>query len=196
MPIKHIYTKPAFVLLVIFLAIALKPLWQSAWIYMSSAVIPYSTTTHTFGGHNNLLVRVGGERWVSWYEKQQATAYHALVVPPQAEFRKDGSISRSDGISKTLTLKWLRMREHGGNSQSAESKSLTIGYDAMTRRVSVGSETYWLSEGNIFVIRLDDEWRPHVTQVEAVLDKAAVSEEVIEFFKRVLPDDEEVKKLY
>jgi hypothetical protein len=193
---RDIYTKLAFVLLAIVLAIFLKPLWQNAWIYMSGAVIPNSTTTHSYTDHGNLLVRIGGERWVSWYVKEAATAYHALVIPPQVELREDGSVSRSDGISKTLTLKWLLTREQGGDHQGAEAKSLAIGYHAMTQRISIGSETYRLAKGNIFVVRLDDEWRPHVTQVEAVLDKAAQSEEVIEFFKRVLPDDEAVKKLY
>src|ERR1044072_4211681 len=110
---RPVFTKLALVLLAIFLAVALKPLWQKAWIYMSGAVIPNSSTTHGYTDHHNLLLSVGGERWVSSDRMKKATAYHALVIPPEVELREDGSISRSDGVSHTDTLKWLRLREQG-----------------------------------------------------------------------------------
>lgn len=186
---RHIYTMLALVLLAIFLAVAMKPLWQKAWIYMSGAVSPYRSSTHGYAEHHNLLLSVGGDRWVSRDEKEEATAYHALVIPPQIELREDGSVSSSDGISDTETLKWLCLREPSDNYQRAESKSLTVVYHALTQKVSIGSDTYRLAKGNLFVVRLDEEWRPHVTQIEVILDKAK-SDEVIEFLKRVLPDVE------
>ena len=191
---RPVFTKLALVLLAIFLAVALKPLWQKAWIYMSGAVIPNSSTTHGYTDHHNLLLSVGGERWVSSDRMEKATAYHALVIPPEVELREDGSISRSDGVSHTDTLKWLRLREQG-DSYQAEAKSLTIVYHALTQKISVGSDTYRLAKGNIFVVCLDEEWRTTVTQIEGILDKAYDSDEVVEFFKRALPEDEVVKKL-
>lgn len=50
-----------------------------------------------------------------------------------------------------------------------------------------------MAKGNVFVVRLSDEWRPHVKQIGAILDNAYESDEVVEFFKRVLPDDEVVR---
>lgn len=192
---RPVFNKLALVLLAIFLVIALKPLWQKAWIYMSGAVIPYGSATHRYADHHNLLLSVGGERWVSGDRLEKATAYHALVIPPEVELREDGSISGNDGVSHTDTLKWLRLRGQGDDYQ-AESGSLTIVYHALTQKISVGSDTYRLAKGNVFVVRLDEGWRPTVTQIEATLDKATESDEVVELFKRVLPEDEVVKKLY
>ena len=192
---KPVFTKLAIVLLVIFLAVVLKPLWQNAWIYMSGAVIPNSSSTPHYADHHNLLLSVGGERWVSSDRQEKATAYHALVIPPDVELREDGSTGGSDGVSHTDTLKWLRLMRQG-DSYQAEAKSLTIVYHALSQKISVGSDTYRLAKGNIFVVRLDEEWRPTVTQFEATLDKASESDKVVEFLKRALPEDEAVKKLY
>lgn len=190
------YTRLALVLLVLILATAwLKPLWQKAWLYMSSAVIPNTTRTLSFANQGKLMLEVGGERWASWYAQEQATAFHALVIPPEGAIRQDDGSSGGTDITHKVTLMWLHTKEQGGNPPQAEAKSFTIVYHSLTQRVSVGSETYRLAKGNVFLIRLDDEWQPRVTQGEAVLDKPADHDEVIEVFKRVFPDDEEVKKL-
>ena len=192
---KSIYTALAVVLLAIALAVFFKSLWQQTWIQMTGAVIPYSSRTLNYAEHHNVLLSVGGDRWVSMYQKEKATAYHALVIPPQVELRADGGASGNDGVSGTDTLRWLCLKEVGGNSQWAEPKSLTIVYDALTQRISVGSETYRLAKGNIFVVRLDDEWRPHVTQIGEIFDKSDERDEVVAILKRALPDDEAVTKL-
>lgn len=141
---RRFYTNLALVLLAIFLAVAMRPLMQNAWIYMSRAVIPNRSTTHRYADHHNLLLSVGGERWASKDEEEEATAYHALVIPLQTELREDGSVSGGDGISHTDTLRWLWLREHGGNYQGAEAKLLTIVYHTITQSISVGSTlTRW-----------------------------------------------------
>jgi hypothetical protein len=91
-------------------------------------------------------------------------------------------------------LNWLCPSEPDGSYQTAEKKSLTITYHGLSQKVIIGADTYRLAKGNLFVIRLDEEWRPHATQFDTILDKAE-GDEVIQFFKRVLPDDEAVKKL-
>jgi hypothetical protein len=119
------------------------------------------------------------------------------VVPPPGAFREDDG-SRSSGgddFTDKVTLKWLHVRDRGNDAQEAEAGSVTIVYHVLTHRVSVGRETYWLAKGNMFVVRLDDEWRPHVMQVGEVLDKPVEIFELREAFKRALPDDEEVKRL-
>ena len=195
---KPTFTRVALISLLVLLVAPMEYLGQQAWMYMSSAVSPYSTgTLETDQG--NVLVSVGGERWASWFAKEQATAYHALVVPPQGAFREaDGSSSSGGGDDFTdkVTLKWPRMRDRGNDPQAAEAGSFTIVYHALTHRVSLGRETYWLAKGNLFLVRLDDEWRPHVTQVGEVVDKPIEIYELVEAFKRALPDDEEVERLH
>jgi hypothetical protein len=192
---RNVDTILGIVLLAVFIAVVMKPMWQKAWIYMSGAVSPHSSSTHRSTNHHNLLLSVGGDRWVSINTQEKATAYHALVIPPPVELRDDGSTSSSNGIYDTETLKWLCLRDTSDSNQAAEAKSLTIAYHAITQGVTIGSDTYRLAKGNLFVVRLDEEWRPHVTQIKAILDKAEF-DEVIGLFKRVLPDDEVIKKFW
>ena len=192
---RRLHIKLALVLAVLFGAVVMKPLGQKAWIYNSGAVIPSHTSALTSTLHDSLVLSVGGERWVSSRSLEEASAYHALVIPPRVELRRDGSVSTSDGVSHTETLKWLSPTGLAGDNQTEELKSLTLTYHAVSQRVTIGSDTYSLAEGNLFVVRLDDGWRPHVTQVGAILSKAVEIHEVLEFFKRALPDDEAVKKL-
>lgn len=190
---RRIELKLALLLVAVFTAVVLKPLGQKAWIYMSGAVIPNSSSGLSSTEHHNRLLSVGGERWVSGNRLAEATAYHALVIPPQVELREDGSVSKSDGVSHTETLKWLCPM--GLANQADEAMSLTLTYHAFTQRVTIGSDTYSLAKGNLFVVRLDNEWQPHVTQLGTILNRAVEIHEVSQFFKRALPDDEVVKKL-
>jgi hypothetical protein len=65
------YTRLALISLLVFLvAPMLKYLGQQAWMYMSSAVSPYSTSTLKTD-QGNVFVSVGGERWASWFAKEQ-----------------------------------------------------------------------------------------------------------------------------
>jgi hypothetical protein len=192
---RRLHIKLAVVLAVLFGAVVMKPLWQRAWIYMSGAVIPSHASALSSTQHDSLVLSIGGERWVSKRRLEEASAYHALVIPPRVELRRDGSVSKSDGVSHTETLKWLCPRSLAGDNQAEEIKSLTLTYHAVTQKVTIGSDTYSLAEGNLFVVRLDDGWRPHVTQLGTMLSKAVEIHEVLESFKRALPDDEAVRKL-
>jgi hypothetical protein len=195
MRVKRIHIKLAVVLAVVFTALVMKSLLQKTWIYMSGAVIPSRSATLRSTEHHNLLLSVGGERWLSRSRLEEASAYHALVIPPGVELREDGSISTSDGVSHTETLKWLCPSGPADVDQAYEAKSLTLTYEAITQRVTIGADSYWLAKGNLFVIRLDDRWRPHVTQLATIFSKAVEEHEVREIFKRALPNDETVKKL-
>lgn len=189
----------ALVLIVGFIALALKPWAGNYWLYASGAVIPHGTGTHNFGDSIKLLT-VEGERWTSENKRTPATAYYALVILPQVSLRENGSVKSSDGKTKTKTLKWLRENSLAGDYRNAEELELTITYDAIFQTMRIGSEGYSLSssegyslsKGNLFVIHLNEEWQPQVTQFDAIVS-GEDELEAREYFKRALPDEEAVQ---
>jgi len=189
------YVTLTLVLLVTSAAFAMTPPGQKARMYLSGAVVPQGARTLTSTEHSNLWLSVEGERWVSRDTREQAAAYYALIIPPQVVLRRDGKTSTSDGVSHIDTLKWAWERDLGGGSREAGSGSLTISYHGVSREVVVGSDTYSLAGGNLFVIHLDGGWQPHVTQIRTNLNQIDGFEGARQLVKRAFPDDEAVKGL-
>ena len=74
-------------------------------------------------------------------------------------------------------------------------EELAISYDALRQTITVGSETYHLAKGNLFVVRLDENWHPEITQLEMTNNKDIGVEEVISAFKSALRQDRIVQQL-
>lgn len=74
-----------------------------------------------------------------------------------------------------------------------EEKKLEATYDALRRAVTLGSRTYSLADGNVFVIRFDESWQPGVTQLNvSITEDVAVD---LDGFKSLLRGDETIQKL-
>lgn len=157
---------------------------------MSGSVIPEGSRTLDSAGHSGRWLSAVGRRWVTRDRQEEAAAYYALVFPPGGRVRADGTASANDGSSQTDTLKWVAERDLGGGSVEQSGGSLTVRYDAVGRDVTIGPDTYPLSKGNVFVIRLDEGWRPQVTQVAASLSRDDGFEGAREAVRRALPDEE------
>jgi hypothetical protein len=164
-------------------------------MYLSGTVFPEGVRTLTSADHSNLWLSVEGHRWVSGGTREQAAAYYALVIPPQVALRLDDKAGWSNGISHSDTLRWAWERDLGGGSREVGAESLTISYHGPSREVVVGSDTYSLSGGNLFVIRLDDRWQPRVTQLRTGFNQIDGFEGARRLVKHAFPDDEAVKGL-
>ena len=78
-----------------------------------------------------------------------------------------------------------------GNSKSGAinlpDQRLTFRFDGETNRVELGNRVYDASQGNLFVVRLDQRWAPTVNQVAVTIRKHESLTEVMQEFKRALP---------
>ena len=184
------FVAPTLLSLAAVVAVAARPQLQKARMYMSGAVVPEGSRTHTTVGLDSLWLSVEGRRWVTSDTQERAAAYYALVVPPRVALRTDGSDSSNDGVTHTDTLKWVEERDAGGGGRAETGRTLTLFYHAVKGELTVGADTYDLSRGNLFVVKLDDEWRPHVTQLEtnfSDVDGFARAREVV---RRAMPGEE------
>jgi hypothetical protein len=186
----------ALVLILVFIALALKPSTENYWLYASSAVIPHGSTTRSFVDYPNIkLLSVQGERWTSENKRTRAKAYSALVILPKVSLRENGSVSTGDGRTQTDTLKWLRENSLANDYQNTEERNLTITYDAIFQTMRIDSESYSLAAGNLFVIRFDEKWQPQVTQLNTTVSEDDEFE-AREYFKRAVPNEEALQKYF
>lgn len=193
-------------LIIYLFALNLKPSAEKYWLYASGAVIPNGTSTHSFSGGtwtysysgfpDVYLLSAVGERWVSSKKAVRAKAYYALVILPRVPLRENGSSSSNDGRTQISTLKWLRENSPADERQNtAEKFDLSVTYNAIFQAVTIDSENYSLTKGNLFVIRINEELQPQVTQLDAII-REDNEFAVIEYFKRTVPDEETLQKIF
>jgi hypothetical protein len=116
------------------------------------------------------------------------------VVLPQTVPDDSASLSLADGFTHTVVERWQPSKGHFHNSP-AEERELAVKYDAVWQTITIDSHAYNLANGNLFVIRLDENWHPKVTQLRLSLKEDEGVDAVIGAFKSVLPEDKIVHQL-
>ena len=95
--------------------------------------------------------------------------------------------SGGDDFTHTDIHRWLVPTSQRPGDVSAEEKRMTLVYDAIWQTITFDSRTYHLANGNLFVIRYDQNWHPAGTQLNGTMNKTG-SEEDINAFKSALKD--------
>jgi len=191
-----------FGLLILFAVVVYLPAAKAMWLHRSGAVIPNGSRTLVFTDRPFRVLSAQGQRWVDG-RLLEASAYHVLVIFPVVIPKDAGSSSGGDGFSQTQIQKW--MVPTGGRPADAQSfevkmlsfevKELTISYDALWQTVALQNRTYHLKQGNLFIVRFDQNWQSAVTQVNVTMNGAADYQEEIDAFKSALKDDQMVRQL-
>lgn len=185
----------AFGLLILFVAALYLPSAKAILIRHSGAVIPQGSGTLVFTNKPFRLLKVTGDRWVDG-RPLKGTAYHVLVIFPVVIPEDKSSSSGGDGFSHYDVQKWLVPTGGGSaDSQSFAEKELAINYDAVWLTIAVGGRTYHLAQGNLFIIRFDQNWQSAVTQLNLTMNTDSSYQEEIDAFKSALKDDPMVRQL-
>ena len=150
-----------------------------------------SSEMSPFDNANGQLITICGARKSSL---QQFSLYHCIILYPKGELIDQGSKTSTEGVVSTLTDTWKIQKSLRRGQKSIQEGSLIIKYNASNKSISVDSDEYEVAKGNLFVIRFDGKERAKVKQVLATLDGCVDAEEVLNFYKKVLPD-REIKSL-
>jgi hypothetical protein len=181
----------ALVLLVMLTTMAFLPKVKNRWLRLSGAVIPNGSRTESYTDKPIRILSAEGQRWLTGDRLEDASVYHALVILPSVPVSNSRSSSGNDGYSQRLVEKWLMP----GN----EEKGIEINYDAMRQTITVDARTYSLRNGNLFVIRFDENWKPNVRQLSQIINERSNDVEeskiLIDAFKSALPEDEMIQQL-
>jgi len=190
--------QPLVIITILFLmAIALSvlpTLGKRAWVRASGAVMANSSGTLNYTDKPFRILSVKGERWATWDKLENAFAYHALVVLPMVVPEDSGSMSGGDDFTHINTRKWKPLKGQTENALT-EERELSVRYDALWQTITVASQKYRLANGNLFVVRFNENWQPEITQLKATIDKDVGFDEVRRAFKSALSEDEAIQQL-
>src|SRR5918911_1110527 len=168
---------------------------QDEWQFKPGVIMASGDQMHVLKNVDGQLLTVNGYRRISKAKLADVSVYHALVFYPKSTIIGGGGSISNDGPLSTETITWKLQKNTPNDYKNTEEKSLEIKYHALDRTVSIGSETFSISNGNLFVIRLNGSWIPTITQIPAHFDERAEEQGVLDFFKSVLREDDSIQKL-
>jgi hypothetical protein len=109
---------------------------------------------------------------------REPRAYLAVIQPAGAS--TDGTGLRSehgeDWSVLRETLSWGAMQAKNDLNNTVE-QSLTYEYDGRKQKLKIASQSFSISDGNRFIVLLDNKWTPTVYRVGSDLNMVPVSDE-------------------
>ncbi len=169
--------------------------WQDDWQYTPDAILASGSQIHAFKDVRGQLFSANGYRRISRAKLEEISLYHAIIFYPKAPVIGGGGESKNEGpISKEI-LSWIIQKNPPNDYKNKEEKTLELKFHELEKNLTVGSETFALSNGNIFIILLNENWLPTVTQIPASFHKRAEDKGVLEFIKSVLKEDNAIQEL-
>jgi len=134
------------------------------------------------------LISVEGSRRISQAKlKDGFSIYHVLVFAPESPC--GGSSTLNNGPQSIETPVWKC-----GKSEP-EFQPLKVTYHALKATVTINSESFDLSRGNLFVIRFDNDWKGSAVQLTRSLGRWAEPDKVLHAFRKALPNDNSIRTL-
>jgi hypothetical protein len=163
--------------------------WQSN----PDLVVTTGLRMHRFQDGNALLLTITGQRRLPESQFVDVPIYHVLLFHPEALITGSGNNIASDDPLSTAEVIWSLQQEVA--AATGREKRLEMKYHAINKTLSVGANEFSLGRGNLFIICMNDNWIPVVTQIHYVMGEAIHEQKVLDYFKSVFPQNEAIQNL-
>ena len=159
------------------------------WQFTPGILVPYGSGGHALKPVGQFLSLEGSRRISPAKLEDGFSIYHALIFSPEANCGSSVAINQGQ-IS--IARPFWKCKDIG---RSEDFIPLTISYDAVHRTLTINSQSFDVSRGNLFVIRLDDNWNATASQLSVIVSRSMEPKSVLHAFKLALPHDRLVQSL-
>jgi hypothetical protein len=152
---------------------------------------------HGCKGNVALLLTLAGQRKPAPTGAPTAVSiYHALVFYPGGSVTGSGGGGNwsDDPVSSQVVI-WTLPSKTGSFSENASQRKLEITHNAIEATVTIEGKTYQLNHGNMFIIRMDDNWNPIVTQLNVKYEEHTTQQTMLGRFKSIFRNDPSIQQL-
>jgi hypothetical protein len=131
-------------------------------------------------GGRSLLASVSGSRG-----NVKTAVYHVLLSYPDGRLAyQPVDPANWPGNPRTeLRLTLEHPNEPGGIGITTVTHELVIGYRVLEDTLEVGTQSFPLLDGNLFIIRLDKNWMPMVRALQAHINEPSPASMILDAFK-------------
>ena len=166
------------------------------WLNRTGITINGGGQMHGCKGNRALMVLTSGQRKTDTTASPTVVSvYHALVFYPGGPVMGAGSGGRwGDDPVQSYVVIW-KFPNDGSWLEGVTERKLEILHNAIDATVTVGSKTYRLNEGNMFIIRFGADWLPTVTQLHEKLEEQSTLQSSLNRFKAIFKDDPSIQAL-
>lgn len=163
------------------------------WKNRNGMKVPTSSRMRGFQNTRALLLGLLGQRKATPDAKPEAVSiYHAIILYPAGTVTggaggrnwSDDPVSRN-GVTWTLT----------SSASSSSQREFEIEHNAINETVRIGDHAYYLSQGNLFIIRISEDWHSTVIQLNETLTTDTSEQGVLERFKSITKGDVSLQEL-
>jgi hypothetical protein len=157
------------------------------WKNRDGITVPNSSRMRGFQNSRGLLIGLLGQRKAtSPAEPLVVSIYHAIVLYPAGGVTGGaGGRNWSDDPVSRNGVSWTLPNSAGSSSDNTSRRELEIEHNAIDETVRIDGKTYYLSQGNLFIIRMGEDWKPAVTQLNERLSESASEQDVLDRFKSI-----------
>jgi len=141
------------------------------------------------------VLSINGWRRLALNKSDDVSIYHVLIFRPNVPLIGTRSLLSNKGPLSVERLGWTVQKNPPYNYADGEEHLLEIRYHFLDNKITVGKESFNLSKGNLFIIRLDEKWLPTIFQVSGRLTERIPPDKVLKFFKSILRHDETIQRL-
>lgn len=147
----------------------------------------------TCKGNRALVLWTYGQREGS---PTTVSLYHALILYPGGAVNSSGSggRSRNDPV-QSYGLTWRLPNANGSYDENSSERKLEIQHNAIDTTLTIAGKVYQLNGGNLFMIRIGEDWVPTVTQLNDKLVDQSTLPATLDRFKAILKDDSSIQAL-
>jgi hypothetical protein len=167
------------------------------WQNRTGIVLVTDSRMHGLKATPGLLLTLSGKRIaIPPAAPAQVSIYHALVFYPNGAVTSSGGGGTwSDEPLSSEVVIWTVPKGSGGDAATPDKRVLEIKYQAIDGTITVGDATYRLAQGNMFVIRMTEDWTPVVQQIDSRQDEQTTEQGALDQFKAILKDDVAIQQL-
>lgn len=156
---------------------------RKAWPRETGTVWPSTTSRLTTGGRIR-VTHLGGTPWEQkGFGYLNLAVYHAVIQLPRGAV-EDLYFRKNLGPHHVLEEGWRVT-----NGTRAVDVEFRGEYHARGHRLTIGGRAYRLSEGNVFVVRYDDQGGADVTQLPTTVAALDDRDSVLDAAAAGIPDD-------
>jgi hypothetical protein len=167
------------------------------WQNRNDITIAAGAQMHGCKGNRAALISMAGQRKTpAQAALTPVSVYNALVIYPLAAVTSSGNGGRlSDDPVSSYVMLWTPANASGSFSENTSQQKLEILHNAIDASISIAGKTYELKRGNMFIIRIGDDWVPTVTQLNEISEEQVTQQVTLDRFKSALRNDSFMQKL-